>query len=248
MTLVVNDTNYQFMGMDEAEAGLLCHKVTLVVNDTDYQLMEVDDAEAGRVHNTTLSDQLTGKGVFVPNNCFSRSNHYIKCSRHYLKEDIKLRKFWYFRGLRELYFLYSFGCLFAWVHMCVALGVIIVSFLFGLLFCQYMSVSCKSVRRVRKQPVIPSLESENNFIEIRRKQLSPEYVVAQNTGYGRLTSSAGMIEFQVFNLRAISLMKSAACFSIFMFLMCIIQILWGGLWLVINTSLAPGSVLESLQW
>lgn len=131
--------------------------------------------------------------------------------------------------------------------MGVAIGVLVFSFLFSLLFCQYLNVSCKTLPRVRKQPVILGLEAENDFVEVNINHLSTEHVIAQNAGYGRMASATGMIEFQVFSPKAIGSMSRASGWSVIMFILCLIQIPWGCLWLYVGAT-NNGSAIDAFKW
>lgn len=221
--------------------------MALEVKHTTSRSVATGGFEAGRFQHTSLSAKLIGKDVIVHNNCFSQTNHKIDRSRDFIPKDIKLRKFWYSSGLREVYFVYSFACIFAFLQFVVAAVVVIVSFLCSILFLQYMTVCCYTLPRVKKQPVIPGLGSLNDFVEININHLSAEYATAHNAGYGQLIAAKGTIKFQVFHPRVIGLMNEATNWSVIMFLMCLVQILWGCVFIYLGAA-NSGSLIGGLRW
>ena len=220
--------------------------MALVVNKADHQQVEASNFSAGRAEQTTIKAKFTGETVHIPDDCFLKSNHYIKTTNGLL-EGKKLRKFWYIRYMWRLYALYCIICIFAWVHLGFALGVFIGSLLLFLLSCQYVKVSCISLRCVKKQPVIDGLSSLNEFVEVDVKRLSAEYAVARDAGYGRLCAESGKIEFQVFSPRAIQHMNSAQRRSVTMLILCVLQMIWASVW-TYNAAVNNGSVVATLKW
>lgn len=218
--------------------------MALSVTHTNYQLATASDFEAGRLDRTAVTARMTGRSVYVPRNCFSRSNHYIKCSRDYIRDDIRLDKYLYVVGLKEIYIIYSFICFFAWLHSLAALAFTLASIVFCMLFCQYMYVGCRTIPLVKKQPLIHGLDLDlaNDFVEVSIDRLSAEYVQARNAGFGIVGSSSRTVEFQVLGPNALDQMYKAKSMSVGFFLLSLGQIAWGCLWSVVG-ALNHGSIV-----
>lgn len=164
----------------------------------------------------------------------------------------KLHKFWYPNWMFhlwdcELYVYYCIACFLVWIHLGVAIGVFICSFLLFILACQYITVCSRSLYHVKKQPVIDGLSSLHDFVEVNINHLSAEYAVARDAGYGRLCAESGMIKFQVFDRQAVKYMNSATVRSGVIFLLSMVQLVWASTWIFI-TATGYGSPFASLRW
>ena len=147
----------------------------------------------------------------------------------------------------KLYVAYCVACFFVWIHLGVAIGVFICSFLVFILACQYGTVCCRSLLVVKKQPTVDGLSSLNDFVEVNVNHLSAEYAVAWDAGYGRLCAKSGMIEFQVFSREAVKYMNSALMRTVAMLLVSMAQLMWAFLWICIGAA-NNGSLIVSLKW
>ena len=226
--------------------------MAIVVNQTDCQQLEGNDISSrNAVEQTTVSAQFMGIEVDITKDCFLWSNDCIKCTGG-MAEGKRLRKFWYRCWMWQscvckLYIVYCFACFFVWIHLVVAVGIFIGSFLFFVLSCQYITISWAKLLLVKKQPIVEGRSNLKDFVKVNVDHLSAEYAVARDAGYGRLCAESGMIKFQVLDEEVARYMNSATKRSVTMFIVSIVQLGWSGLWIYYGAH-SNGSVLKSLQW
>ena len=136
--------------------------------------------------------------------------------------------------MSEVFAVYSFLALFAFLHLWAATAVTGLSLLWFLIFCQHLHVIRGTLPYVLKQPIINDLDKENWFYKLKFSQLEGVYLEAQQEGIGMHVEAEGAIKFQVFNLKAKGKMTTCKGHSILMFLCSVFQIFWGILWIVAN--------------
>lgn len=193
----------------------------------------VGDVEAAKVSKTEFSLESAATPVTL-NGRYASTNHYIRQSRGYVKKDGKLCQFFYLPLMSEAFVVYSFLALFAFLHLWAATAVLGLSLLWFLIFCQHLHVIRGTLPYVLKQPIISNHDKENWFYKLKFSQLEGVFLKAREEGIGVVVMAEGAIKFQVFNLKAKGKMTTCKGHSILMFIISVLQIFWGILWIVAN--------------
>ena len=197
--------------------------------------MQVQEVTGERARLVT-----TGYDVHLANNCYVRTNHFIKCSQPFCKNAGKLRQFWrfpYMRTLFFLHFLFVIPCFFLWMYACMAF---FFSILWVLFFLQHMIVLLFTLPKVLKQPVLSNTaqRSLNEFYEFTQETINGVFLTAQMEGIGCVMGrrEEQSIRFQAFNERGYQIMVNAKHCSRVMFVISLILLLWSLSWALAETA------------
>ena len=177
-----------------------------------------------------------GQTVHLPDNCYVRTNHFIKQSRDFVRSPVKLRQFWRFPWMRlffAIYFLLTLPCFVTWLYACIACFITILWLLF---FLQHVYVLAFSLRIVMKQPVVPNLRKLNAIYELQVDQIQGVYRQVRQFGIGTVATSRESIKFQVFNREGYQTMLAAKHWSRIMIVFTLILFVWSLSWALAETA------------
>lgn len=177
-----------------------------------------------------------GRNVHVRNDCFVRTNHFIKCSVEFVDTRLPLCRFWRFRFMRLLFavhFLLTLPCFLTWLYACIAC---LLTTLWLLFFLQHIYVLLFTLPLVMKQPVVSAQVDLNAFYEIQVEQIQGAYLQARRQGIGVLATSRASINFQVFNRKGYQIMLDTKHWSRVMVVFTFILFVWSLSWALAETA------------
>ena len=177
-----------------------------------------------------------GRNVRMADNCYLRTNHFIKSSRDFVQSRLKLRQFWRFPWMRlffALHFLLTLPCFLTWLYACIACFLTILWLLF---FLQHVFVLVFSLPLVMKQPVIRDQREMNAFYEIQVEQIEGVYRQVRQFGIGIVATSRESVKFQVFNKEGYRTMLDAKHWSHVMIVFALILFVWSLSWALAETA------------
>ena len=192
------------------------------MSDRD-RLIATGRTEVGRVQCTQVKVENVGDIVTVRDEIHAKSNHYIKQSRPYFRNE-KLPTYidcpYFLRIARVLCVASLFGALVAsGGSQVIPIFFFSTCLLFFLFYCQHEWVIQKSLPVVYKQPVFDGQDKNNDFYEVTITELDGIALQNYRAGIGFVKLSHGKIEFQAFNKTAMKYMSDAKCQSRLMLLL-----------------------------
>ena len=171
----------------------------------------------------------TGEVVWLKNNSYSKTNHFITQSHGYVPEDMegKLTRYAYVAGLQWVFLAVFVLGLISPSHYIFAFVMGTISIPWILIFSQHIYVVIKTIPIILKLPHIPNMELENSFYEISLEKFTAVFAASPDTAVGVSVKSKGTIKIHVLstqarrhvtNTRMVSFLAFAA--SIFIVLYC----------------------------
>ena len=193
---------------------------------------QVGEIAAGHIRQQEVSARLTGQTVFLAKNVYTKTNHYIKESRPYIKSQT-LRRYIFFPTMRVFFAIYVIAHLPApfvpasiswpWALLLFAAGII-----WFVILCQHLHVIARTIPWILRQPVAePNALGglENNFLEIIIEQKEGMYVEAKNAGIGVFLKASGKVKFHMLTPGAVCRIQKTRVQSVVMFIFCVLGIL-----------------------
>ena len=173
----------------------------------------------------------TGKVVWLKNNSYSKTNHYIKESHGYVPEDKeqKLTRYLYVPGLQWVFLVVFVIGLVSPVHFIFAFIMGGISILCIAVFSQHMYVVFTTIPIILMLPHLPDndMRLANGLFEVTQEKYTALFAASPDTAVGVAVKTKGTIKIhvlsararrQVTNTRVVSVL--ALCASIFMFFYC----------------------------
>ena len=223
---------------------------TLVTGNTAATQVTVGDVTAGHIQQQMMTVKSTGKTVNVPTDRYNRTNFYIIQTRQYIpsRELYIFINFRWFSLIMAtalvtqliilslvsgiLGALVTFGSSFA----CLVLSLAIILSLIptSIVYCQHLHVACWTIPWVLRQPVIPSMTTDNKHLEIAVTNLEGVYLTARNSGIGLVSKTTGKIKFHVLSSAAVSQIEAARNFSVFLAVLTFFGMIWAAVVFIIS--------------
>ena len=225
----------------------------LVASNTAATQVTVGDVTAGQVEQQVVTVKPTAGTVNLPIGRYNRTNFYIRQTRQYIPSR-KLRVFINFKCLIWIMsFAFCTQCTLLMVVsillvrgpsfrlslVCLGLSLFTILTLIPtfIVYCQHLHVVCWTIPWVLRQPIIPNMTTDNDYMEIAVTSLEGVYLRAHNVGIGVVSQTTGKIKFHVLNSVAVSQIKGARNFSIFLAVITFPFVIW-----------APSVFIASLIW
>ena len=192
----------------------------LFAANTAAHQITVGDVTAGQVEQQVVTVKSTGEAVHVSDARYARTNFYIRQTRKYIPSR-KLRVFINFRWFpwimttvlcTQLTILFLVSVILGRVEPTFGISMACLVFsLFTILsliptfivFCQHLHVVCWTIPWVLRQPIIPNMTTDNDYLEIAVTNLEGVYLRAHNSGIGLVSQTTGKIKFQVLSCNAV---------------------------------------------
>jgi hypothetical protein len=202
--------------------------VLFTTGKVSSEQVQVGDVEAGHFQEQTMTFRdLTRPGNILKNCAYVHTNAFIKYSRPYFPSKklctfINSKIFWwyvyYVVGLQATLVITASFLLentFTMSAVCLALSgfSIIAGIPPMIVFSQHACVTCCTLSKVLRQPVIKGMKEPNKHLEVTVTSLEGVYLKAHNRGVGLTSQTAGNVRFQVLSGNAVSTMKCAATCS-----------------------------------
>ena len=167
-------------------------------------------AVALRTQNLTEIRQ-TGRTVFLQNNIFSKTNHYIQQSRDYVPEELrpKLIRYLHFRGLHWAILILLAIALFSPAFYPFAFVMVGVSIVMILLYAQYMHVVRHTVPIMLRLPHLPNdLMKQyagnklNALYEIKLEDYTAVFAATPEEAIGAVVKRGSNIKIHILSTQA----------------------------------------------
>ena len=160
----------------------------------------------------------TGNVVWVKQNIYDRTNHYIIASHGYVPENLKRKLSCYVHvtGL-QWFFLVAFVIgLISPAHFVFAFLMAGFSIVFFVVFCQHMYVVFTTIPLMLKLPHLPNnaMEHVNSFFEISLEKYTAMFAASTDTAVGVDVKTKGTIKIHVLSTRARRQVKSTRVVSV----------------------------------
>lgn len=163
----------------------------------------INPVSTGVVERTRVNVRETGVRVYVGNSIYTKTNHYIKESRPYIRNS-KHRQYWKCCNVNIIllfFFWLAVSMATSFLHWTAAAGNVVINTLWVYFFSQHMMVVCCTLPHVLRQPILPNSEmrgrAANEFIEIQVEQVRGTYLAMRNAGIGVVQREGGVIKFHV---------------------------------------------------
>ena len=148
----------------------------------------------------------TTQKVWIRNNIYDRTNHYIKASHGYIPKDKerKLTCYWYFVGLQWIFLVVFVIGLVSPSHFIFAFIMGGISTLAIVVFSQHMYVVITTIPIILKLPHLAdsAMNSENSFFEISLEKYTAVFAASPDTAVGVGVKTKGTIKIHVLSTRA----------------------------------------------
>ena len=156
--------------------------------------------------------------VWLKQNIYDKTNHYIKESHDYVPENLKrkLSRYVHVTGLQWIFLAVFVIGLISPAHFVFAFIMGGISILFILVFCQHMYVVFTTIPLMLKLPHLPdnAMELANSFFEISLEKYTAMFAASPDTAVGVGVKTKGTIKIHVLSTRARRQVKSTRVVSV----------------------------------
>ena len=194
--------------------------MTTTLNTKNVHHVQYGATDLTGVRKNNVQVRGVGRTVFLRDSCYARSNHFIKETQPYTTHT--LCRFWYFPCARWFFLACAIVALASAATLYIALPLAVVMLAWLVIMCQHCMVSCCTLPRVLRQPVVEGQEKLNQLYEVRVEQLTGVMLRAHEAGIGYVEARTGMVKLQTLSPRAVGHMQRARLYS---FIMLVISLL-----------------------
>ncbi|KAI6660565.1 hypothetical protein LOD99_14149 [Oopsacas minuta] len=198
--------------------------MTTAINSKNVLRAQYGGTDLTGVRKNHVEVRGIGRTVFLRDSCYARTNHFIKETQPYSTST--LHRFWYFPCARWFFLACAVVSLASVATLYIAAPLAVVMLVWLVILCQHCVVSCCTIPRVLRQPVIVGQQKLNQLYEVRVEQLTGVLLQAHEAGIGYVEARTGMVKLQTFSPRAVGHMQRARVYSMIMFMIAFVLFLY----------------------